>query len=81
MVAHDPFHRSGHAPLRHPAPALGDNVEANERVGMTEAGGRRPPGEVPRHPAPREAVGLAAAHEAPMPQPKRVPDPFQSPSV
>ncbi len=69
MVAHDPLHRSGRAALPHPALALGDNAQAHERVRVTDASGRKPPGDVPPHPAPGEAVGLAATQEHPMPQP------------
>ncbi len=73
MVAHDPLHRSGRAALPHPALALGENAKANKRIGMTDASGRKPPGEVVLHPAPREAVGLAAAQKHPMPQPTHGP--------
>ncbi len=69
MIAQDPLHRSGRAALLHPAPTWDDNAEADERVGMTDAGGRKPPGDVPRHPAPREALGLAATQEHAMRQP------------
>jgi hypothetical protein len=35
MIAHNPLHRSGRAALPHPAPALGDDAEANERIERT----------------------------------------------
>ncbi len=54
MIAHDPLQRSGRAALPHPALALGDDAEANERVGVTDASGRQPPGDIPDHPAPQE---------------------------
>ncbi len=73
MVTHDPLHRSGHAALLHPAPALGNNAEAHERVGVADAGGREPSGEVPRHPTPRERMGLAATQKNPPPQPPHCP--------
>ena len=41
MIAYDPLHRSGRAALPHPAPALGDDAEANKRIGMTDASGRQ----------------------------------------
>ena len=63
MIAYDPLHRSGRAALPHPAPALGDDAEANERIGMTDASGRQPPDDVPLHPAPGEAVSLAATQK------------------
>ncbi len=69
MIAQDPLYKSGRAALLHPAPAWDDNAEADERVGMTDAGGRKPPGDVPRHPAPQEAGGLSAAQEHAMRQP------------
>jgi hypothetical protein len=63
MIAHNPLHRSGRAALPHPAPALGDDAEANERIGTTDASGRQPPDDVPLHPAPWEAVSLAATQK------------------
>lgn len=73
MITHDPLHRSGQAALPHPALAWGDNAQADERVGVTDAGGRKPPGDVPRHPAPGEPMGLAAAQEHATPQPPHGP--------
>jgi hypothetical protein len=32
MIAHDPLHRSGRAELPHPAPTLGEDVQAHERI-------------------------------------------------
>jgi hypothetical protein len=36
MIAHDPLHRSGRAELPHPAPTLGEDAQAHERIGMTD---------------------------------------------
>src|SRR6516165_10496694 len=36
-IARDPLRRSGQALLTHPAPTLGDNAQALERIGMTNA--------------------------------------------
>jgi hypothetical protein len=69
MVAHDPPHRSGRAALPRPARALGDNAQANQRVGVTDARGRKPSADVARHPMPRETMGLAAPQKNPPPQP------------
>lgn len=41
-IADHPLHRSGRAALPHPAPTLGDDAEAHERVRMADAGGREP---------------------------------------
>ena len=50
MIAHSPLRRSGQAELPHPARALGTDAEALAGIRMADAGGRKPPGEVPRHP-------------------------------
>src|SRR5215471_700930 len=69
MIAHNPLHRSGHAALPHPAPALGDNAEADEGIGMADARGWQPPVDVAMHPLPRQMMALAAAREGPHPEP------------
>src|SRR5919197_5150034 len=69
MVSHNPLHRSGRAALPHPAPTLGDDAEANEWVGMPDAGGRQPPVDLSGHPVPRHGVPSATAAQDLPPQP------------
>src|SRR2546425_858113 len=69
MIAHNPLHGSGRAALPHPALALGNNAEAHEGIGMTDADGRQPPVDVASHPLPRQMMALAAALEGPPPKP------------
>ena len=38
MIAHDPLHRSGRAELPHPAPTLGEDAQAHERIRMQSGG-------------------------------------------
>src|SRR5437899_3289895 len=68
-IARNPLHRSGRAALPHPAPALGDNAEADEGRGMADTCGWKPPVEVSPHPFPRQMMRLAAALEGPPPEP------------
>jgi len=49
-VAPDPLQRSGQAALLHPARAFGADGEAHVRVGMADACGREPPGDIALHP-------------------------------
>lgn len=64
MISHDPLHRSGRAALPHPAPALGGDGEAGERVGVTDTCGWKPPVDEATHPVPGGGSGLAAAVES-----------------
>src|SRR5438093_1073043 len=73
MVTHNPLHRSGRAALRHPAPTLGDDAEANEWVGMPDADGRQPPVDVSAHPVPGHGVPTATATQDLPPQPPHGP--------
>jgi len=57
MVAHDPLHRSGRAELPHPAPTLGENVQALIGIRVADVGARKPELEV----APVAPPGQAAA--------------------
>ena len=41
-VTYNPLHGSGQAALPHPALALGDDGEAHEWIGVTDAGMREP---------------------------------------
>src|SRR5206468_1885531 len=68
-IARNPLHRSGRAALPHPAPALGDNAEADEGIGMADTCGWKPPVDVSPHPFPRQMMRLAAAREGPPPAP------------
>src|SRR6266446_170713 len=68
-IARNPLHRSGRAALPHPAPALGDNAEADEGIGMADTCGWKPPVDVSPHPFPRQMMRLAAALEGPPPEP------------
>ena len=56
MIAHDPLHRSGRAELAHPAPTLGKDAQAHERIRMTNAGRREPAHHVAPHAAPGQMV-------------------------
>src|SRR5262249_5803601 len=46
--------RSGRAELPHPAPTLGHNAHARQRIGMADDGRRKPSGEQPIHTIPRQ---------------------------
>ena len=69
MIAHGPLHRSGRAELPHPAPTLGDNAQALERIGMANTSQRKPTHDVAPHTAPRQVVALAAVAQHQPPQP------------
>ena len=66
-VTRRPPHRTGRAGLPHPAPTLGNDAKPHERIGMTDADGRNPWGDVATHPMPRE-MSLTAAGEHTPPQ-------------
>jgi len=69
MVTHSPLHGSGRAALPHPALAWGDDAQAHERLRVADAGRRKPPMGVLRHPAPRQVGRLTAAFKSAPPQP------------
>jgi hypothetical protein len=69
MIAHDPLHRSGRAELPHPAPTLGNNAQAHERIRMTDTRRRKPSRYMALHAAPRQVVTLAATAQHRPPQP------------
>jgi len=69
MIAHGPLHRSGRADLPHPAPALGDNAEAHQRVGMTDRSRWEPTLDVTLHAVPRDMVALTTMTQNEPPQP------------
>src|SRR6266481_4995272 len=52
MITHDPLHRSGRAGLPHPAPTLGDDAQAHERIRITNLSRRKPSLNVAPHAAP-----------------------------
>src|SRR5207244_13016920 len=58
--------------ITHPAPALGDDAQAHKRLRVADARGRQPPGDVLRHPAPRQVVRLTAALKSAPPQPRNL---------
>src|SRR5215472_16360934 len=68
MIAHNPLHRSGRAELPHPAPTLGKDAQAYERIRMTNARRREPTSDVAQHAAPRQVVTLAATAQDRPPQ-------------
>src|SRR5438309_1132951 len=63
-----PLHRSGRAELPHPAPALGEDAQAHERIGITDIRQRKPATEETPHAAPRQVVALAAMAQGRVPQ-------------
>ena len=62
-IADHPLHRSGRAVLPHPALALGDDAQAPQRVGMTDASRGQPAGDKPPHPVPEHAAGLTPTRQ------------------
>ena len=68
MIAHDPLHRSGLAELPHPAPTLGEDGQAHERIRMTNFSWGEPALNVASHKAPRQVVTLAATTQGRPPQ-------------
>jgi len=68
MLTQDPLHRAGRAELPHPAPTLGDNAQAHERIRMTNLCRREPALNVAPHAAPRHVVTLAATAQHRPPQ-------------
>lgn len=68
MIAHDPLHRSGRAELPHPAPTLGEDAQAHERIRMTNTSRWKPSRKIAPHAAPRQVVTLAATSQYRPPQ-------------
>ena len=68
MITHGPLHRSGRAELPHPAPTLGKDAQAHERVRMTDFSRRKPARDVTPDTAPRHVVTLAATAKDRPPQ-------------
>jgi hypothetical protein len=64
MITHDPLHRSGPAELPHPAPTLGEDAQAHERmrirIRMTNPSRWKPSRNVAPRAASRQVVTLAA---------------------
>jgi hypothetical protein len=65
MIAHDPLHRSGRAELPHPAPTLGDDAQAHERIRMTNTSRWELSRNKAPHAAPWQVVTLAATAQLP----------------
>jgi len=63
-----PLHRSGRVELPHPAPTLGNDAQAHQRIRMTNTSRRKPEGKVAPHAAPRQVVTLAATSQHRPPQ-------------
>jgi hypothetical protein len=55
-----PLHRSGQAELPHPAPTLGEDAQAHERIRMTNTSRWEPSRKIAPHAAPRQVVTLTA---------------------
>jgi hypothetical protein len=68
MIAHNPLLRSGRAELPHPAPTLGNDAQAYERVRVTNTSRRKPPLEEPSHAVPGQVIALAATAQDRPPQ-------------
>jgi hypothetical protein len=68
MIAHDPLHRSGRAELPHPAPTLGEDAQAHERIRMTNTSRRKPSRNIALHAGPRQVVTLASTAQHRPPQ-------------
>src|SRR6201997_1980564 len=68
MIAHNPLLRSRRAELPHPAPTLGNDAQAHERVRVTNTSRRKPPLDEPSHAVPCQVIALAAAAQDRPPQ-------------
>src|ERR1700686_4624377 len=69
MFAHNPLHGSGQAGLPHPALALGEDAQAAQGIGMTDARQRQPAGDEAPHAIPEDAAVLAAPRQRTVPEP------------
>lgn len=69
LIAEHPLHRSGRAALPHPAPTLGNNAKAHERIGMADVSGRQLGGDQGLHSTPRQVIALTATAQHLPPQP------------
>jgi hypothetical protein len=68
MIARDPLHRAGRAALPHPAPTLGNNAQAHERIRVANLSGWEPALNVMLQSSPRHVVSLAATTQHRPPQ-------------
>src|SRR5580700_8839804 len=68
MIAYDPLHRSGRAELPHPAPTLGEDAQAHERIRMTDTSRGKPSRDIAPHAAPRQVDTLATTAQHRRPQ-------------
>jgi len=71
-MARDPLHRSGQALLTHPAPTLGNNAQALERIGMTDTDRGEPASDVSLQAAPRQGLLTPPSQSAPPQAPDRL---------
>ena len=69
MVAHNPLNGSGRAGLPHPALASGDDAEAAQWVGMTDADRGQPAVYESQHTVPSKAAILATPRQRAVPEP------------
>ena len=76
-ITRNPLHRSGRAGLTHPAPALGDNANATEWIGVKNAWGGKPMLDEPAHPRPSDVLCVTAPRRRAMPEPGKA-EPEQS---
>src|SRR6266536_5092878 len=67
IIADHPLHRSGRARLTHPAPALGSDAKAAQRIRMMELGPGEPTVNQPEHTLPRQPRLLAATPQRAVP--------------
>ena len=68
MIAHNPVRSSGQAELLYPAPTLGEDVQAHERIRMTNTSRWEPSRNLAPHAAPPQVVALAATAQYRPPQ-------------
>src|SRR2546425_10920992 len=66
-ITDHPLPRSGRAELPHPAPALGDDAHALERIGMTDVGRWKPASDQPIHACPGQPLTFTATPKREVP--------------
>jgi hypothetical protein len=66
-ITDHPLHRSGQAELPHPAPTLGDDAKALERIRVTNVGGRKPSIDQPIHMLPIQPLSFTPTPQRKVP--------------